>query len=70
VGLAFENFVSSGSDERNVAVDFLKRRDLKESPGTRAYIQALRNPRLPSFVQRTGHATRLHHQAAIENGNS
>ena len=41
-GFAFEVFVSSASDERNVAVDFLKRRGWKESPGTRTYIQALR----------------------------
>jgi hypothetical protein len=41
-GLAFEDFVSSGPDERNVAVAYLKRRGWKESAGTRAYIQALR----------------------------
>lgn len=41
-GFAFEDFVSSGPDERNVAADFLKRRGWKESSGTRAYIQALR----------------------------
>jgi hypothetical protein len=41
-GCAFEDFVSSGQDERNVAVDYLKRRGWKESAGTRAYVEALR----------------------------
>ncbi|NJS14803.1 MAG: hypothetical protein HC788_09590 [Sphingopyxis sp.] len=41
-GCAFEDFVSSGPDERNVAIDYLKRRGWKESAGTRAYIEALR----------------------------
>jgi hypothetical protein len=41
-GCAFEDFVSSGRMERNVADDYLKRRGWKESAGTRAYIQALR----------------------------
>jgi hypothetical protein len=41
-GCAFEDFVSSGPDEANVAVDYLKRRGWKESAGTRAYIDALR----------------------------
>lgn len=42
-GCAFEDFVSSGPDETNVAVDYLKRRGWKESAGTRAYIDALRH---------------------------
>ncbi|MCZ8043681.1 MAG: hypothetical protein O9330_14485 [Beijerinckiaceae bacterium] len=41
-GCAFEDFVSSGPDERNVATDYLKRRGWKESAGTRAYVDALR----------------------------
>jgi hypothetical protein len=41
-GCAFEDFVSSGPDEQNVAADFLKRRGWKESGGTRAYVEALR----------------------------
>jgi hypothetical protein len=41
-GCAFEDFVSLGPDQRNVAVDYLKRRGWKESAGTRAYIEALR----------------------------
>jgi hypothetical protein len=41
-GCAFEDFVSSGPDERNVAIDYLKRRGWKESAGTRAYVEALR----------------------------
>ena len=41
-GCAFEDFVSSGPDERNAATDFLKRRGWKESAGTRAFIDALR----------------------------
>lgn len=41
-GCAFEDFVSSGPDESNVAVDYLRRRGWKESPGTRAYVDALR----------------------------
>lgn len=40
-GCAFEDFVSSGPDERNVAADYLKRRGWKESAGTRAYVEAL-----------------------------
>src|SRR5271166_534427 len=32
-GCAFEDFVSSGSGERNVADDYLKRRGWKESAG-------------------------------------
>ena len=36
-GCAFEDFVSSGSGERNVADDYLKRRGWKESDGARAY---------------------------------
>lgn len=40
-GCAFEDFVSSGSDERNVATDYVKRRGWKESAGTRAYVEAL-----------------------------
>ena len=39
-GCAFENFVSSGSGERNVADEYLKRRGWKESAGARAYIRA------------------------------
>jgi hypothetical protein len=39
---AFEYFVSSGLDERNVAIDYLKRPGRKESPAMRAYIEALR----------------------------
>ena len=35
-------FVSSGSGERNVADEYLKRRGWKESAGARAYIRALR----------------------------
>ncbi len=41
-GCAFEDFVSSGSGERNVADEYLKRRGWKESAGARAYIRALR----------------------------
>lgn len=41
-GCVFEDFVSSGPDERNVVVDYLKRRGWKESAGTRAYVEALR----------------------------
>ena len=41
-GCAFEDFVSSGSGERNIADDYLKRRGWKESAGARAYIRALR----------------------------
>ena len=41
-GCAFEDFVSAGPDERNVAIDYLKRRGWKESAGTRAYVEALR----------------------------
>jgi hypothetical protein len=41
-GCTFEDFVSSGPDERNVATDYLKRRGWKESAGTRAYVEALR----------------------------
>ncbi|MCA3159941.1 MAG: hypothetical protein ING31_10180 [Burkholderiales bacterium] len=41
-GCAFEDFVSSGPDERNVATDYLQRRGWKESAGTRAYVDALR----------------------------
>ncbi len=41
-GCAFEDFVSSGSGERNVADDHLKRRGWKESAGARAYLRALR----------------------------
>jgi hypothetical protein len=41
-GCAFEDFVSSGSGERNVADAYLKRRGWKESAGARAYIRALR----------------------------
>jgi hypothetical protein len=41
-GCAFEDFVSSGPDERNVAIEYLKRRGWKESAGTRAYVEALR----------------------------
>jgi hypothetical protein len=41
-GCAFEDFVSSGSGERNVADEYLKRRGWKESAGARAYIGALR----------------------------
>ncbi len=42
-GCAFEDFVSSGPDERNPAIAYLKRRGWKESAGTRAFIQALRD---------------------------
>ena len=41
-GCAFEDFVSSGSGERNVVDEYLKRRGWKESAGARAYIRALR----------------------------
>ena len=41
-GCAFEDLVSAGRAERNVADDYLKRRGWKESAGTRAYIEALR----------------------------
>jgi hypothetical protein len=41
-GCAFEDLVSAGRAERNVADDYLKRRGWKESAGTRAYIAALR----------------------------
>lgn len=41
-GCAFEDFLSLGPNERNVATDYLKRRGWKESAGTRAYIEALR----------------------------
>jgi hypothetical protein len=41
-GCAFEDLVSAGRAERNVAEDYLKRRGWKESAGTRAYIEALR----------------------------
>ena len=41
-GCAFEDFVSSGAGERNVADEYLKRRGWKESAGARAYIRALR----------------------------
>jgi hypothetical protein len=44
-GCAFEDFVSSGSGERNVADEYLKRRGWKESAGARAYIRALRTSR-------------------------
>src|SRR3984957_13336177 len=39
---SFEDLVSAGRAERNVADDYLKRRGWKESAGTRAYIEALR----------------------------
>ena len=42
-GCAFEDLVSAGRAERNVADDYLKRRGWKESAGTRAYIEALRH---------------------------
>jgi len=42
-GSAFEDFVSSGPDERNAAADYLKRRGWKESAGTRAHIQAIKD---------------------------
>ena len=41
-GCVFEDLVSAGRPERNVADDYLKRRGWKESAGTRAYIEALR----------------------------
>jgi hypothetical protein len=41
-GCAFEDLVSAGRAERNIADDYLKRRGWKESAGTRAYIEALR----------------------------
>ncbi len=41
-GCVFEDLVSAGRAERNVADDYLKRRGWKESSGTRAYIEALR----------------------------
>jgi len=41
-GCAFEDFVSSGPDERNVTADYLKRGGWKESAGTRAHVDALR----------------------------
>jgi hypothetical protein len=41
-GCAFEDLVSAGRAEGNVAEDYLKRRGWKESTGTRAYIEALR----------------------------
>ena len=41
-GCAFDDLVSAGRAERNVADDYLKRRGWKESAGTRAYIEALR----------------------------
>jgi hypothetical protein len=41
-GCAFEDFVSSAPDERNVADDYLKRRGWNESAGARAYVEALR----------------------------
>jgi len=41
-GCVFEDLVSAGLAERNVADDYLKRRGWKESAGTRAYIEALR----------------------------
>lgn len=40
-GCAFEDFLSSAPDERNVADDYLKRCGWKESAGTRAYVEAL-----------------------------
>lgn len=48
-GCAFEDFVSSGSDERNVATDYLKRRGWKESAGTRAYVDALRRSNMSLY---------------------
>ena len=42
-GCVFEDLVSAGRAERNVADDYLKRRGWKESAGTRAYIGALRH---------------------------
>jgi hypothetical protein len=39
-GCVFEDLVSAGRAERNVADDYLKRRGWKESAGTRAYIEA------------------------------
>ena len=41
-GCAFEDLVSAGRAERNVADDYLKRSGWKESAGTCAYIEALR----------------------------
>ena len=41
-GYAFEDLVSAGRVERNVADDYLKRRGWKESVGTCAHIEALR----------------------------
>ena len=42
-GCAFEDLAASRRTERNIADEYLKRRGWKESAGTRAYIQALRN---------------------------
>jgi hypothetical protein len=41
---AFEDIVSAGRTERNVADDYLKRRGWKESAGTRADIEACGAP--------------------------
>lgn len=48
-GCVFEDFVSSGSDETNIAVDYLRRRGWKESGGTRAYIDALRHSKMSLY---------------------
>ncbi|MBI2717197.1 MAG: hypothetical protein HYX36_00310 [Rhizobiales bacterium] len=48
-GCAFEDFVSSGPDDANIAVDYLKRRGWKESAGTRAYIDALRRSKMSLY---------------------
>jgi hypothetical protein len=48
-GCAFEDLVSAGGAERNVADDHLKRRGWKESAGTRAYIEALRRSRMSLY---------------------
>ncbi|HBK93306.1 MAG TPA: hypothetical protein DDZ68_16725 [Parvularcula sp.] len=52
-GCAFEDFVSSAPDERNVADDYLKRRGWNESAGTRAYVEALRRSTM-SFYEVSG----------------
>ena len=48
-GCAFEDLVSSGPDERNPAMDYLKRRGWKESAGTRAYIQSMRQSKMSLY---------------------
>ena len=59
-GCAFEDFVSSGSGERNVADEYLKRRGWKESAGARAYLRALQVDCRPNLWRDDG---RRHHCA-------